>query len=72
MSAMNIDRVLEVLERELAIFEENEGQERAEETSADRPTLEKYTELWSQFWANDAVPRRWQRSDCPASTSTAA
>src|SRR4030095_5230889 len=49
MSAMNIDRVLEILERELAIFEENQGQERAEETSADQATLEKYTELWRRL-----------------------
>jgi hypothetical protein len=43
---MNIDRALEVLERELAISEENQGQERPEETSADQATLEKYTQLW--------------------------
>jgi hypothetical protein len=49
MSAMNIDRALEVLERELAIFEENQGQERPEETSADQATLEKYTELWRRL-----------------------
>jgi hypothetical protein len=49
MSAMNIDRALEVLERELAIFEENQGQERSEETSADHATLEKYTELWRRL-----------------------
>ena len=46
---MNIDRALEVLERELAIFEENQGQERPEETSADQATLEKYTELWRRL-----------------------
>ena len=47
---MNIGRVLEVLERELAIFEENQGQERPEETSADQAlTLEKYTELWRRL-----------------------
>jgi hypothetical protein len=49
MSAMNIDRALEVLERELASFEENQGQERPEETSADQATLEKYTELWRRL-----------------------
>jgi hypothetical protein len=52
MSAMNIDRVLEILERELAIFEENQGQERPEETSADQATLEKYTELWRRLRAD--------------------
>jgi hypothetical protein len=36
---MNIDGVLEVLERELAIFEENQGQERPEETSADQAVV---------------------------------
>jgi hypothetical protein len=49
MSAMNIDRVLEVLERELATFEETQAQERPEETSADQATLEKYTELWRRL-----------------------
>jgi hypothetical protein len=49
MSAMNIDTALEVLERELAIFEENQAQERPEETSADQATLEKYTELWRRL-----------------------
>ena len=46
---MNIDRVLEVLERELTIFEKNQGQQRPEETSADQATLEKYTELWRRL-----------------------
>jgi hypothetical protein len=46
---MDINRVLEVLERELATFEETQGQERPEETSADQATLEKYTELWRRL-----------------------
>ena len=33
----------------MAIFEENHGQERPEETSADPATLEKYTELWRRL-----------------------
>ena len=49
MSAMKIDRVLEVLERELAIFEKNQHEQRPEETSADQATLEKYTELWRRL-----------------------
>ena len=49
MSAMKIDRVLEVLERELAIFEKNQQEQRPEETSADQATLEKYTELWERL-----------------------
>ena len=47
MSTMKIDRVLEVLERELTIFEKNQREQRPEETSADQATLEKYTELGS-------------------------
>ena len=46
---MKIDRVLEVLERELAIFEKNQREQRPEETSADQATLEKYTELWKRL-----------------------
>src|SRR4029453_18043701 len=46
---MNIDRVLEVLERELANFEETQVQERPEETSADQATLKQYTELWRRL-----------------------
>ena len=49
MSAMKIDRVLEVLERELTIFEKNQREQRPEETSADQATLEKYTELWKRL-----------------------
>jgi hypothetical protein len=49
MSAMKIDRVLEVLERELTIFEKNQREQRPEETSADQATLEKYTELWRRL-----------------------
>ena len=52
MSAMNIERVLKILERELAIFEEKQGQQRPEETSADQATLEKYTELWRRLRAD--------------------
>ena len=46
---MKIDRVLEVLERELTIFEKNQREQRPEETSADQATLEKYTELWKRL-----------------------
>jgi hypothetical protein len=46
---MNIDRVLEFLERELANFEETQVQERPEETSADQATLKQYTELWRRL-----------------------
>ena len=49
---MNIERVLKILERELAIFEEKQGQQRPEETSADQATLEKYTELWRRLRAD--------------------
>ncbi len=62
MSAMNIDRALEVLERELAIFEKNQSQERPEETSADQATLEKYTELWRRLRSDMKMrnlPRLW-------------
>jgi hypothetical protein len=49
MSVMKIDRVLEVLERELAIFEKDQREQRPEETSADQATLEKYTEIWRRL-----------------------
>ena len=75
---MNIDRALEVLERELAIFEENQGQKRPEETSADQATLEKYTELWRRLRSDmekvaDFMNRRgYFRQSCYATLCPAA
>jgi hypothetical protein len=46
---VDIDSALELLGRKLAIFEENQGEERPEETSADQATLEKYTEIWRRL-----------------------